>query len=121
MPRRPYSTPWMEPWGRLTSEQQVQTLPLNGRNISGLVMLQPGLAQDTGSMGWMGPRWISNDATIAPIVSKTGTNRFHGSAVEFETELHQYRFGDLEFSNIFNHATFATRQNSIRRSDSILR
>jgi hypothetical protein len=118
----------------LVSEEQVQTLPLNGRNISGLVTLQPGMAQDTGSMGWMGPQWIANgnrgetltgtldnsdisdaemgtlqftnfnlDAiaefkvlqsnysaqygqgggTITEIVSKTGTNQFHGSAFEF--------------------------------------
>ncbi|MGB2593265.1 MAG: TonB-dependent receptor [Candidatus Acidiferrum sp.] len=118
----------------LVSEEQVQTLPLNGRDISGLVMMQPGMAQDTGSMGWMGPQWIANgnrgetltgtldnadisdaemgtlqftnfnlDAiaefkilqnnysaqygqgggTITEIVSKTGTNAFHGSAFEF--------------------------------------
>ena len=122
----------------LVSEEQVQTLPLNGRDIAGLVMLQPGMAQDTGSMGWMmssiGPQWIANgnrgetltgtldnsdisdaemgtlqftnfnlDAiaefkvlqnnysaqygqgggTITEIVSKTGTNQFHGSAFEF--------------------------------------
>jgi hypothetical protein len=120
--------------GGLVSEEQVQTLPLNGRNIAGLAMMQPGMAQDTGSMGWMGPQWISNgnrgetmtatldnadvsdaemgtlqftnfnlDAiaefkilqnnysaqygqgggTITQIVSKTGTNQFHGSAFEF--------------------------------------
>lgn len=122
----------------LVSEEQVQTLPLNGRDIAGLVMMQPGMAQDTGSMGWMmsniGPQWIANgnrgetltgtldnsdisdaemgtlqftnfnlDAiaefkvlqnnysaqygqgggTITEIVSKTGTNQFHGSAFEF--------------------------------------
>jgi len=120
--------------GGLVSEEQVETLPLNGRNISGLVMMQPGMAQDTGSMGWMGPQWIANgnrgetltgtldnadisdaemgtlqftnfnlDAiaefkvlqnnysaqygqgggTITEMVSKTGTNQFHGSAFEF--------------------------------------
>jgi len=120
--------------GGLVSEEQVQTLPLNGRNISGLVMMQPGMAQDTGGMGWMGPQWIANgnrgetmigtldnadisdaemgtlqftnfnlDAisefkilqnnysaqygqgagTITQMVSKTGTNEFHGSAFEF--------------------------------------
>jgi Carboxypeptidase regulatory-like domain len=118
----------------LVSEEQVETLPLNGRNISGLVMMEPGMAQDTGSMGWMGPQWIANgnrgetltgtldnadisdaemgtlqftnfnlDAiaefkvlqnnysaqygqgggTITEMVSKTGTNQFHGSAFEF--------------------------------------
>jgi hypothetical protein len=120
--------------GGLVSEEQVENLPLNGRNISGLVMMQPGMAQDTGGMGWMGPQWISNgnrgetmvgtldnadisdaemgtvqftnfnlDAiaefkvltnnysaeygqgagTITQIVSKTGTNGFHGSGFEF--------------------------------------
>ena len=120
--------------GGLVTEQQVQTLPLNGRSIANLVMMQPGMAQDTGSMGWLAPQWISNgnrgetvvatldnaDATdtemgtpqfwnfnldaiaefkvlqnnysamygqgggtITQIVSKTGTNQFHGSAFEF--------------------------------------
>src|ERR1700749_754432 len=97
-------------------------------------MLQPGMAQDSGSMGWLSPQWISNgnrgetavatldgsDATdsemgtvqfwnfnldaiaefkvqqanysaefgqgggsITQIVSKSGTNQFHGSAFEF--------------------------------------
>jgi hypothetical protein len=120
--------------GGLVSEEQVQTLPLNGRSIANLVMLQPGLAQDTGGMGWLAPMWIGNgnrgetaiatldgadaadhemgniqfwnfnlDAiaefkvlqnnysaeygsgggTITEIVSKSGTNAFHGSAFEF--------------------------------------
>src|SRR3984885_43145 len=118
----------------LVSEQQVEDLPLNGRSIQNLVMLQPGMAQDQGSMGWLAPQWISNgnrgetevatldgsDATdaemgtvqfwnfnldaiaefkvqqanysaefgqgggtITQIVSKSGTNRFHGSAFEY--------------------------------------
>lgn len=118
----------------LVSEKQVESLPLNGRSIQNLVMLQPGMAQDTGSMGWLSPQWISNgnrgetevatldgaDATdaemgtvqfwnfnldaiaefkvqqanysaefgqgggsITQIVSKSGTNQFHGSAFEF--------------------------------------
>jgi hypothetical protein len=118
----------------LVSEKQVQNLPLNGRSIENLVMLQPGMAQDTGNMGWFAPQWISNgnrgetsvatldgaDATdaamgtvqfwnfnldaiaefkiqqnnysaqyghgagtITQIVSKSGTNGFHGSAFEF--------------------------------------
>ncbi len=130
----------------LVSEEQVQTLPLNGRNISGLVMMQPGMAQDTGGMGWMGPQWIANgnrgetligtldnsdisdaemgtlqftnfnlDAisefkilqnnysaqygqgagTITEMVSKTGTNQFHGSAFEF------IRNNDVDARNFF--------------------
>ena len=118
----------------VVSEHQVESLPLNGRSIQNLVMLQPGMAQDTGSMGWLSPMWISNgnrgetaeatldgsDATdaemgtiqfwnfnldaiaefkvqqanysaefgqgggsITQIVSKSGSNKFHGSAFEF--------------------------------------
>jgi hypothetical protein len=126
--------------GGLVSGEQVQNLPLNGRDVTGLVMMQPGMAQDTGNMGWMGSdpshmtQWISNgnrgetmtgtlddadisdaemgtlqftnfnlDAiaefkvqqnnysaqygqgggTITQMVSKSGTNQFHGSLFEF--------------------------------------
>ena len=118
----------------MVTEKQVDSLPLNGRSIQNLVMLQPGMAQDVGQMGWLAPQWISNgnrgetevatldgaDATdaemgtvqfwnfnldaiaefkvqqgnysaeygqgggtITQIVSKAGTNQFHGSAFEF--------------------------------------
>ncbi len=117
--------------GGVMSEQQVHSLPLNGRSIQNLVMLQPGMAQQP--MGWS-PQWVSNgnrietavatldgsDATdaefgaiqfwnfnldaiaefrviqanysaefgqgggsITQIVSKSGTNQFHGSAFDF--------------------------------------
>jgi hypothetical protein len=126
--------------GGLVSEEQVQNLPLNGRDITGLIFLQPGVAQDTGSMGWMSStpssvtQFISNgnrgetetasldgsnisdaemgtlqftnfnlDAiaefnvmqndysaqygegggTVTQMVSKSGTNQFHGSLFEF--------------------------------------
>ena len=116
------------------STEQVQNLPLNGRDVSGLIMMQPGMAQDTGGMGWLRPQWISNgnraetlvgtldggdigdpemgtlqftnfnlDAiaefkvqqnnytsqygqgagTITQIVSRSGTNQFHGSAFDY--------------------------------------
>jgi hypothetical protein len=124
----------------LVSEEQAENLPLNGRDITQLVFLQPGMAQDSGSMGWMGStpssmnQFISNgnrgetetgtldganisdaemgtlqftnfniDAiaqfkveqnnysaqygegggTVTQIVSKSGTNQFHGSLFEF--------------------------------------
>jgi Carboxypeptidase regulatory-like domain len=118
----------------LVTEQQVENLPLNGRSIQNLVMLQPGMAQDSGSMGFLAPQWISDgnrgetsvatldgaDATdsemgtvqfwnfnldaiaefkvqqgnysaqfgqgggtVTQIVTKSGTNQFHGSAFEF--------------------------------------
>ena len=130
----------------LVSAEQVQTLPLNGRSIGNLVILQPGMAQDTGSEGTGAPMWINNgnrgettvatldgaDATdrefgilqlwdfnldaiaefkvqqnnysaqygqgggtITQIVSKTGTNQFHGSAFEF------VRNNDFDARNFF--------------------
>jgi hypothetical protein len=44
----------------LVTQQQVENLPLNGRSIQNLVMLQPGMAPDQGSMGWLAPMWASN-------------------------------------------------------------
>lgn len=44
----------------LVTEQQVVDMPLNGRSIQNLVMLQPGMAPDTGRMGWLAPQWASN-------------------------------------------------------------
>jgi hypothetical protein len=118
----------------LVTEQQVVDMPLNGRSIENLVMLQPGMAADQGEMGWLAPQWASDgnrgetevaqldgaDATdteqgtvqfwnfnldaiaefkvlqanysaefgqgggtITQIVTKSGTNQFHGSAYEF--------------------------------------
>jgi hypothetical protein len=122
--------------GGLVSAQQVQDMPLNGRDITGLVYLQPGVVSNTGGMGWMDGQgqWISNgnrgetmvgtlddadisdaemgtlqftnfnlDAiaefkvqqnnysaqygqgggSITQMVSKSGTNQFHGSLFEF--------------------------------------
>ncbi len=122
--------------GGLVSAEQVQDLPLNGRDITGLVYLQPGVVSNTGSMGWMDAQgqWISNgnrgetmtgtldegdisdaemgtlqftnfnldaiaefkvqqnnysaqygqgSGSITQMVSKSGTNEFHGSLFEF--------------------------------------
>jgi hypothetical protein len=133
--------------GGLVTGQQVQTLPLNGREITNLVMLQPGMNQETDATGWMAPEWAGNgnrgqtevatldnidtsdaemgnvqfwnfnlDAiaefkvlqnnysaeygqgggTIVQMVSKTGTNRIHGSAFEF------VRNSALDASNFFS-------------------
>jgi Carboxypeptidase regulatory-like domain/TonB dependent receptor len=124
----------------LVTEAQVDNLPLNGRSIQNLVMLQAGMAPPSGgtngvgSIGWESPSWVGNgnrgettvatldgsDATdsemgtvqfwnfnldaiaefkvlqanysaefgqgggtITQIVSKSGTNKFHGSAFEY--------------------------------------
>jgi hypothetical protein len=132
--------------GGVVSSEQVQDLPLNGRDISNLVLMQPGMAQNTGGMGWMAPMWIGNgnraetmigtlddadvsnaemgnirftnfnlDAiaefkvlqnnytaqygqgagTITQIVSKSGTNQFHGSAFDY------VRNSDFDSRNFF--------------------
>ncbi|HEV2424267.1 MAG TPA: TonB-dependent receptor [Terriglobia bacterium] len=122
--------------GGLVNAEQVQDLPLNGRDITGLVYLQPGVVSNTGGMGWMDNQgqWISNgnrgetmtgtldegdisdaemgtlqftnfnldaiaefkvqqnnysaqygqgSGSITQMVSKSGTNEFHGSLFEF--------------------------------------
>jgi hypothetical protein len=116
--------------GGVVSAEQVQNLPLNGRDITGLIFMQPGVVAPSGG----NPGWVSNgnraetavgtldggdisDAemgyleftnfnlesvaefrvlqgnysaeygqgggTITQMVSKSGTNEFHGSAYEF--------------------------------------
>src|SRR5579864_107024 len=118
----------------VVTEQQVADMPLNGRSIQNLVLFQPGMAPDSGHMGWLAPQWISDgnrgetevatldgaDASdwewgvvefwnfnldaiqefkvqqanysaqfgqgggsITQIVTKQGTNEFHGSMYEF--------------------------------------
>ncbi len=119
---------------QVVSGEQTQELPLNGRNIEGLMTMQPGVVPNTGIMGWMSGELVGNgnrgetnvgtldgadvsdaemgtlqftnfnlDAIsefkvqannysaqygqgagiITQIVSKTGTNQFHGSAFDF--------------------------------------
>ncbi len=119
---------------QVVSTEQVENLPLNGRNIEGLMTMQPGVVGYTGGMGWMSNELSGNgnrgetsvgtldgadasdaemgtlqftnfnlDAiaefkvqqnnysaqygqgagTITQIVSKSGTNQFHGSLFEF--------------------------------------
>jgi hypothetical protein len=119
---------------QVVSTEQVENLPLNGRNIEGLMTMQPGVVPATGGYAWMGNVLDSNgnrgetavgtldgadlsdaemaqqeftnfnlDAiaefkvqqnnysaqygrgggSITQIVSKSGTNQFHGSLFEF--------------------------------------
>ena len=46
--------------GGLVTGEQVQELPLNGRQITNLVMLQPGLNLETDQTGWLAPEWAGN-------------------------------------------------------------
>jgi hypothetical protein len=44
----------------LVTEQQLVDMPLNGRSIENLVLLQPKMAADQRRMGWLAPQWASN-------------------------------------------------------------
>jgi hypothetical protein len=128
---------------QVVSTEQVADLPLNGRSIDGLTLMQPGVVPETGNMGWQGAGMVPNSSynvlvsngnrgetavgtldgaditdaesgtleftnfnldaiaeykvqqnnysaqygqgggTITQIVSKSGTNQFHGSLFEF--------------------------------------
>jgi hypothetical protein len=46
--------------GGVVTGQQVQSLPLNGRAITNLVMLQPGLNMETDTTGCLAPEWAGN-------------------------------------------------------------
>ncbi|MGO8720174.1 MAG: TonB-dependent receptor domain-containing protein [Acidobacteriaceae bacterium] len=129
----------------LVTTQQVVNLPLNGKSIANLVMMQPGVAPNMGGIGLLSPTWSGNgnraetaeaqldgadvsDAemgtiqfwnfnmdtiaefkvlqanysaefgegggTITQIVSKSGTNQYHGSAYEF---IRNSRFDALNY------------------------
>jgi hypothetical protein len=132
---------------QVVSTEQVENLPLNGRNIEGLMTMQPGIVGYNGAnMGWMSAEVAGNgnrgetsvgtldgadssdaemgtlqftnfnlDAiaefkvqqnnysaqygqgagTITQIVSKSGTNQFHGSLFEF------VRNNDFDARNFF--------------------
>ncbi len=121
--------------GTTVSEEQVENLPVDGRNIENLMTQVPGVVPSTGSMGWMSNELVSNgnrgetevgtldgsdiadaemgtlqftnmnfDAisefkiqtndysaqygqgagSVMQIVTKSGTNQFHGSLYEFQ-------------------------------------
>lgn len=44
----------------VVSSEQVENLPLNGRNIEGLMTMQPGVVPSTGGMGWMSNELVGN-------------------------------------------------------------
>lgn len=45
---------------QVVSTEQVVNLPLNGRNIEGLMTMQPGVVGYTGNMGWMSGELAGN-------------------------------------------------------------
>lgn len=121
--------------GTVVSQEQVENLPVDGRNIENLMTQVPDIVPSTGSMGWMSNELVSSgnrgetevgtldgadisdaemgtlqftnfnfDAisefkiqtnnysaqygqgggTVMQIVTKSGTNQFHGSVYEFQ-------------------------------------
>jgi Flavin containing amine oxidoreductase/Carboxypeptidase regulatory-like domain len=80
--------------GGIVSEEQVENLPLNGRDITGLIFLGPGMAQDSGSMGYMS----STPSSVTQFISngnrgETETGTLDGSVIS-DTEM-----GTLQFTN----------------------
>ena len=79
----------------LVSQQQVEDLPLNGRSIQNLVMLQPGMAQDQGNMGWLAPQWISNgnrgetEVATSGWVRCDGCRNGNGAILELQSRRHR--------------------------------
>src|SRR5205809_767743 len=66
--------------GGVVDERQVSDLPLNGRNLIALTLMQPGVTQTT----VIPATTIGNVlATGVTIVSKGGTNQFHGDAFDY--------------------------------------
>lgn len=56
---------------------------LNLINVHNLVIMQTGMAQDTGGMGWLSPMWISNgnrgEAAVATLDNADSTEREMGT------------------------------------------
>jgi hypothetical protein len=46
----------------VVSSEQVEYLPLNGRSIDGLMLMQPGIVASTAMMGWMGAGMVPNSS-----------------------------------------------------------
>jgi hypothetical protein len=72
----------------VVSEEQVQNLPLNGRDIGGLVMLQPGMVQAS-STGWESDGWVGNGNRAESAV---------GSLDGADTT--DAEFGSVQFTNL---------------------
>jgi hypothetical protein len=84
----------------LVSEEQVQTLPLNGRNISGLVLMQPGVVQNTGSMGWMAPSAAANNQTGAGQFVANGNRGETAVGTLDNADISDAEMGTLQFTNL---------------------
>lgn len=84
----------------LVSEEQVQTLPLNGRNISGLILMQPGVVQNTGSMGWMAPSAAANNQTGAGQFVANGNRGETAVGTLDNADISDAEMGTLQFTNL---------------------
>jgi Carboxypeptidase regulatory-like domain len=108
----------------LVTQDQVQNLPLNGRSIQNLVMLQPGMAPDSGSIGWLAPQWVSNgnrgETSVATLDGSDASDSEMGTVQFWELQpgrdrrvqgaagqlLRRVRAG-RGHHHLFNHPTFA--------------
>jgi carboxypeptidase family protein len=89
--------------GGLVTGGQVQALPLNGRSIANLVMLQPGINQEQSQTGWLAPEWAGNGNR-----GQTQTGTLDGLDIS-DAEMGNLEFWDFNLDAI---AEFKVLQNN---------
>lgn len=96
--------------GTVVSREQVENLPVDGRNIENLMTMAPGVVPSTGGMGWMSNELVSNGNR-----GETEVGRLDGADIS-DAEMGTLQFTNLNFDAIseFKLQTNITRPNTDR-------